>query len=321
MKYFILILFAALISTVSLPSMQAFAGIPVDTMYGSTGGQTTNPGAIVTINQGDGSQTPLGVPAIDGRLPGLAFDWSGKLYAVDNLAGNNPSTLIEVDPVTGGLLNTIGIVTDTNGNQLKISDLAVRPGTEELYGVTAINSSINNNALYKIDKNTAVATLVGAGPAGDSRLSIAFAPDGTLYMTNQNVCDVDDDFLREINPDTGAVITTIGLVNDIDVDALGVRSDGTIFASGGIACTGLGTQIYTINPTTGQETLVGSGLDVISDIAFFPAPKQVAGELLPLDSTALLIGGLSSMSVFMIPAVAGLAGAGIYLVKFRANKE
>ena len=47
----------------------------------------------------------------------------------------------------------------------------------------------------------------------------------------------------------------------------------------------------------------------------------VAGELLPLDSTALLIGGLTSMSAWMIPAVAGLAGAGIYLVKFRANRD
>jgi hypothetical protein len=49
--------------------------------------------------------------------------------------------------------------------------------------------------------------------------------------------------------------------------------------------------------------------------------QQVAGELLPLDSTALLIGGLSSMSVWMIPAVAGIAGAGIYLVKFRAHRD
>jgi hypothetical protein len=48
---------------------------------------------------------------------------------------------------------------------------------------------------------------------------------------------------------------------------------------------------------------------------------QVAGELLPLDSTALLIGGLSSMSVFMIPAVAGLVGAAVYLVKYRANRD
>ncbi len=46
-------------------------------------------------------------------------------------------------------------------------------------------------------------------------------------------------------------------------------------------------------------------------------PPQVAGELLPLDSTALFIGGLTSMSVWMIPTVLGLAGAGVYLVKFR----
>ena len=49
--------------------------------------------------------------------------------------------------------------------------------------------------------------------------------------------------------------------------------------------------------------------------------QQVAGELLPLDSTALLIGGLSSMSVWMIPSIAGIAGAAVYLVKYRANKE
>ena len=50
-----------------------------------------------------------------------------------------------------------------------------------------------------------------------------------------------------------------------------------------------------------------------------PPETPVAGQLLPIDSSALLIGGLSSMSVFMIPAVAGLAGAGVYLVKFRAR--
>ena len=49
--------------------------------------------------------------------------------------------------------------------------------------------------------------------------------------------------------------------------------------------------------------------------------QQVAGELLPLDSTALLIGGLTSMSVWMIPSIAGIAGAVIYLIKFRTNKE
>jgi hypothetical protein len=45
--------------------------------------------------------------------------------------------------------------------------------------------------------------------------------------------------------------------------------------------------------------------------------EQVAGELLPLDSSALMIAGLTSMTVWMIPAVAGLAGAGIYFIKTR----
>jgi len=48
--------------------------------------------------------------------------------------------------------------------------------------------------------------------------------------------------------------------------------------------------------------------------------QQVAGELLSLDTSALMIAGLTSMSVWMIPAVVGLAGAGVYLVKFRANR-
>ena len=48
--------------------------------------------------------------------------------------------------------------------------------------------------------------------------------------------------------------------------------------------------------------------------------EQVAGELLPLDNTSLVIAGLTSMSVWMVPAVVGLAGAGVYLVKCRANR-
>jgi len=47
--------------------------------------------------------------------------------------------------------------------------------------------------------------------------------------------------------------------------------------------------------------------------------QPVAGELLSIDSSALVIAGLTSMSIWMIPTVLGLAGAGIYLVKFRTK--
>ena len=48
--------------------------------------------------------------------------------------------------------------------------------------------------------------------------------------------------------------------------------------------------------------------------------EPVAGELLPLDTSALMIAGLTSMTVWMVPAIVGLAGVGVYLVKSRANR-
>ena len=62
-------------------------------------------------------------------------------------------------------------------------------------------------------------------------------------------------------------------------------------------------------------------LDRLDRIEPVPVSISVAGELLSIDNSALVIAGLTSMSVWMIPTVLGLAGAGIYLVKFRANRD
>jgi len=48
-----------------------------------------------------------------------------------------------------------------------------------------------------------------------------------------------------------------------------------------------------------------------------PQETHVAGELLPIMSSALVIAGVSTIAIWMIPTVLGLAGAGVYLVKFR----
>lgn len=49
--------------------------------------------------------------------------------------------------------------------------------------------------------------------------------------------------------------------------------------------------------------------------------QPVAGELLTIDSSALVIAGLTGSAVWMIPTIAGIAGAGIYLVKLRTNRD
>ena len=67
---------------------------------------------------------------------------------------------------------------------------------------------------------------------------------------------------------------------------------------------------------TCQSDLDCSPGNVCMEEACEPAPP-VAGELLPIDSSALMIAGLTSMTVWMVPTVLGLAGVGVYLVKFR----
>jgi len=71
-------------------------------------------------------------------------------------------------------------------------------------------------------------------------------------------------------------------------------------------------QVWEMRAVTGVVILLEQEL-------WFNEP-QVAGQLLPLDSTALFLAGIQSMTVWMVPTVLGLAGAGVYLVKFRANR-
>lgn len=64
-------------------------------------------------------------------------------------------------------------------------------------------------------------------------------------------------------------------------------------------------------------------ISILLDEAFamgqdFSVSYPVAGELLSIDSSALVIAGLSN-SVWMIPIVAGIIGAGLYLTKFKTK--
>jgi hypothetical protein len=48
---------------------------------------------------------------------------------------------------------------------------------------------------------------------------------------------------------------------------------------------------------------------------------KVGGELLSIDSATLLLAGLQSSVIWMVPAMAGIAGAGVYFVRARMNKD
>ena len=80
------------------------------------------------------------------------------------------------------------------------------------------------------------------------------------------------------------------------------------------------------NPLTEFEivSLVtkAGGSEVVVDISgpICLSSHVVTGELISLDNTALMMAGLSSMSLWMIPGVAGITGTGLFIVKYRASR-
>ena len=120
-----------------------------------------------------------------------------------------------------------------------------------------------------------------------------------VYNINQDTNTNDND------NDAGVFATSINLNDDIDDNDNDNDNDPSVY-------------LWNVRATdnAGNE---GPFAEVSFSFKIDSCP--VAGELLSLDSTALVIAGLTGSAVWMIPAVAGIAGAGVYLVKTRANKE
>ena len=245
-------------------------------LYGGIGrGSGTNKGEVITINQTNGLGTTLGSGATDAvvGINGLAFDASGDLFASTISAPlfgfpQGVGTLIKIDPLTGVQSSFIGAIT-LSGNPFAITDLAVQPGTDVLFGIS-VDTGTGEGSIYTINKSTAVATLVGG--TGLIAASIAFASDGTLYVTSAIFDDGGNfvaGFLNTANPATGAILTTAGPFFT-HIGGLTVRpTDGVIFASGGVP-----GEIYTLS-TTGVLNLLGTtGLGGVGDIAFILPPTD-----------------------------------------------
>ncbi|HSV13374.1 MAG TPA: hypothetical protein VLI90_03900 [Tepidisphaeraceae bacterium] len=255
-------------------------------MFGGLGGHgpgsnSTNDGSLVTIDQTTGDVTVVGHPAGVARLTGITFDSSGALFG--STLGSIPfppppakstSSLIQINPATGAIESTIGSITDgAGGAAISIADLAAQPGTGTLFGIRSPVDGLGGQGnLYTINKSTGVAKLVGA--TGRFFASIAFAPNGTLYMTGAdlgpNGAEVNPQLLT-LDPANAKVKTSV--TTDGFFGALGVRpGDGAIFAGNGD-----GSQIFTLNAGTGAATALShnTGTNFVGDLDFRPATNAI----------------------------------------------
>ncbi len=255
--------------------------IAQEVLYGGLGGHnngdSTNDGALGIVSQTTGTVSIVGHPANVSRISGLAFAAPGVLYATTLQppggfpppTGPRTSNLININVNTGATQTSVPIT--SGGFSLSIADLAIQPGTGTLFGITNPDGpSTGPGLLYSINKFTGVATLIG--DTHNFFGTIAFAPDGKLYMSaadlDFNTGAVINISLKTIDPTTGATLTSVATRDFFG--ALAIRSDSSIFGG-----TGDQHQLFTINPLTGFETLIGdTGSNFIGDLAFQPVPES-----------------------------------------------
>jgi hypothetical protein len=168
----------------------------------------------------------------------------------------------------------------TRGKSLTASRLPTACGGT--FGIRGPNDQLGGQGkLYTINKTTGLATLIG--DTGDFFGAIAFAQNGTLYMSAADLDPITGSLinigLKRLNPANAATLSFVGTTDFFR--ALAVRpEDGVIFGDNGDFA-----QLFTINANTGAETLIGStGRNFVGDLAFSPVPEP---ETVAVVSTVL----------------------------------
>ena len=117
-------------------------------------------------------------------------------------------------------------------------------------------------------------------------------------QTDLSMCNIVDDKL--------------GAVGDADF-SLVIGQSKTFFAS---------TEIFVDTKNTAQVVCLDPENNPVGDTAMAQViVLVVGGSNLHIDTAALLIAGISTNAAYLVPAIAGLAGIGVYLIKFRTREE
>ena len=158
-------------------------------------------------------------------------------------AGGDPSILVQLDPATGALISTIGPV----GYQVN-GMASGRDGT--LYAVTRAADPACPRGLISINTTTGAGTPIGCGASGSGDRPVLLTADasGQLY----GWWDPSADDLITWNKVTGTYSAPISV-------AIGTGSHTLAFDVPGTTLYLLqGSTLYTVNPTTGSFTDLGT---------------------------------------------------------------
>ncbi|MBI5435068.1 MAG: hypothetical protein HZA52_19695 [Planctomycetes bacterium] len=230
-------------------------------LYGSGGGPFLS--AIYAFDTTTGEATLVwDIPWFYAYAGGLAYDPStDDFYTIAaTVADPGTSRLVRIGRSTG-------VITEYPLMSTSLSftggGLALHPTTGVLYA-TGLNG-FQSSGLFTIDKTSGAPTLIGqcggqccVAPFGFNMNGLGFRDDGTLFANGFTLSDPDS-HLFTIDLSTG-LATEVGphgvlVGRQLAYSDLAFRADGTLFSMGSITASASG--LYTVDPLTGNATLVG----------------------------------------------------------------
>jgi len=169
--------------------------------------------------------------------------------------------LYTIDPATGAVLTTVGLLNDAAGHNYGMGALKYHPTTGIFYGATAHNSPTKPDYLVTVNPATALVTPIG--PFGAVLTDIAIDPTtGIMYAVSG------------YNQKFYTINTTTGQATQTGSTGLGYQNGGGLAADRAGALFGIDNfSFYSYNKTTGNATLIGlTGLpDLVRAADFNPS--------------------------------------------------
>lgn len=248
------------------------------TLYGTTAG-TSAAGQLYIVNPFTGTATFV-ANLVDGSanpyaVTGLGLDGAtGVLYgSTSNNSATAPSSLVTINPATG-LVTEIGSFGIAGGT---MADLTFDSANSVLYGANSANAN-----LYTINTTTGAATLVGASgisltppPTG---MGLAQNSSGVVFGAPKNA----NGNLFTYNTTSGAATSgpllagaPFGASGSINALAFGSSVLYGVDLNRSDSTTPRGSDLITINTTTGAVTDIGAIMDISGNIPFFDSLEFV----------------------------------------------
>lgn len=176
-------------------------------------------------------------------LASAAFAQTTQTYLYGTTGtGSGTSTLVQLDPVTGAVVSTIGNI------GYRVNGLTYDPASGKLYATTSTQDANFASGLIAIDRTTGAATPIGTGSGLRLVNVVTASGTGSLFGWTE---DSDDLVVWNPTAGTATVVGDSGLSTYEQTLAFDKRT-GTLFLINGDG------RVYNVNTATGAVTQIAT---------------------------------------------------------------